>query len=125
MDQPEASIAVVDDEPSVRVAIGRMLRSANFRVCEYASGESFLESLSGHLPLSALLDLQMPGLSGFDVLERMRAANVDVPVIVITASDDANPDRATRTIGVKALLRKPFTSVELCHAIGIARAHGA
>ena len=53
------------------------------------SGEEFLASLATHRPDCAILDVHMPGLSGFDVQARLRAAHSDVPVVFITASDDA------------------------------------
>jgi len=60
-------IAVVDDEASVRTALGRLLRLADYQVTAFASGEDFLASLATRLPDCAILDVHMPGLSGFDV----------------------------------------------------------
>ncbi|MEJ8857135.1 response regulator [Variovorax robiniae] len=115
---PEPLIAVVDDESPVRIMLGRLLRLADYRVGEYASGEDFLASLEGRqLPLCAIVDLHMPGLSGFELQSRMRAAKLDVPVVFITASDDPGLDRSALALGGKGLLRKPFSSDELFEAI--------
>ena len=117
----EPFIAVVDDETPVRIMLGRLLRLADYRVCEYACGEDFLASLDGpQLPLCAIVDLHMPGLSGLEVQSRLRAAKLKVPVVFITASDDPGLDRSALDLGARGLLRKPFSSDELLEAIGIA-----
>jgi len=115
-----AFIAVVDDEPPVRVMLRRLLVLADFRVGVYATGEDFLASLNVRQPVCAIVDLEMPGLSGFEVLARIRSAKVEVPVVFITASDEAALDRAALAAGGKCLLRKPFSGDELLTAIAIA-----
>ncbi|MEJ8845379.1 response regulator transcription factor [Variovorax rhizosphaerae] len=118
MTDPEPLIAVVDDESPVRVMLGRVLRLADYRVGEYACGEDFLASLDGaQLPLCAIVDLHMPGLSGFEVQSRIRAATLKVPVVFITASDDPGLDRSALALGGRGLLRKPFSSDQLFEAI--------
>jgi FixJ family two-component response regulator len=113
-------IAVVDDEAPVGTALGRLLRLADYDVVVFASGEEFLASLATQLPSCVVLDVHMPGLSGFDVQSRLKAAHVDVPVVYITASDDPDLDRQSLTAGGRELLRKPFSNVELLAAIGAA-----
>ena len=113
-------IAVVDDESPVRTMLGRVLRLADYRVKAFASGEEFLASLTARLPACAILDVHMPGLSGFDVQARMRAARVEVPVVFITASDDLALDKLALEAGAVGLLRKPFASNELLEAVGAA-----
>ncbi|MEJ8852876.1 response regulator transcription factor [Variovorax rhizosphaerae] len=108
----------MDDELPVRVMLGRLLRLAKYRVREYASGEEFLGSLSAHLPLCAIVDVHLPTLSGFEVQSCIHAANLQVPVVFITGSDDAALERAAHEAGVRNLLRKPFSSDELLEAIG-------
>jgi FixJ family two-component response regulator len=113
-------IAVVDDESPVRTMLGRLLRLADYRVSAFASGEEFLDSLHTQLPACVILDVHMPGLSGLDVQSRMCAAQIDVPVVFITASDDVALDRVVLEAGGKRLLRKPFSNDELLEAIGAA-----
>jgi FixJ family two-component response regulator len=110
-------IAVVDDEASVRTMLGRVLRVADYEVAAYDSGEAFLESLATRIPACAIVDVNLPGLSGLDVRSRMRAAHCDVPCIFITASDDPALDTVVRGACGVALLRKPFTSEELLAAL--------
>ena len=118
-------IAVVDDEAPVRTALGRLLRLAQYDVATFESGAAFLNSLDVRRPGCVLLDVHMPGLTGFDVHERMRAAgNVDVPVVFITASDDLNLDRSAVQCGSQ-LLRKPFSNDALLAAVEAALQQGA
>ena len=112
-------IAVVDDESPVRTALRRLLCLADFKVSEFASGEAFLVSLDVQRPACVVLDVHMPGMSGFDVCARMRAANVDVRPVFITASDDRDLDQQAAQNGGR-LLRKPFSGDELLHAIDVA-----
>jgi FixJ family two-component response regulator len=112
-------IAVVDDEGAVRTALRRLLRLADFAVSEFASGEDFLASLDVWRPHCVVLDVHMPGLSGFDVCARMRAANVDIPPVFITASDERELDQQAAQSGGR-LLRKPFSGDDLVNAIDAA-----
>jgi len=113
-------IAVVDDETSVRAMLGRVLRLANFQVAAFASGEAFLDSAAAQNAACAILDIHMPGLTGFDVQVRLREAHSRVPVVFITASDEASLDRSAAEAGAVSLLRKPFSSDKLLEAIGVA-----
>jgi len=121
MSKPDLLIAVVDDESHVRTMLARVLALANYRAFGYASGEEFLASLGVQLPACAIVDMQMPGLSGFEVHAHMRAANVHVPVVFITGSDDMTLDASMRDTG-EQLLRKPFSTDALLDAIDRATA---
>ncbi len=120
MTKPGPLIAVVDDEASVRTALGRLLRLADYEVSAFASGEEFLASLATRRPDCAILDVHMPGLSGFDVHARLRAARSDVPVVFITASDELALDQKVLATGSATLLRKPFSNDALLAAVGAA-----
>jgi len=118
----EPIIAVVDDEPPVRNMVRRLLRLADFQVAAFESGEAFLGTLASMavLPACAIVDIHMPGLSGFDVQAHMRAAHIDMPVVFITASDDVALDRSASQAGAVRLLRKPFSNDELLEAVSLA-----
>ena len=113
-------IAVVDDEASVRTMLRRVLWLANYRVSTFASGEAFLGSLVAHPPACAVLDFQMPGLTGLEVQLSLRADKIEIPVIFITASDDVALDQAVCDAGGLCLLRKPFASDDLLDAVRLA-----
>ena len=113
-------IAVVDDEASVRTALGRLLRLARFEVQTFASGEEFIDSLATRRPACALLDIHMPAMTGFDAQAHLRAMGIHLPVIFITASDDVSLSEKVVAEGGIRLLRKPFSNAELLEAIELA-----
>jgi FixJ family two-component response regulator len=117
-----ARIATIDDEAPVRVALGRLLRLADYEVTSFESGEAFLASLAASCPDCAIVDIHMPGLNGFEVRERLRAEHADLPLVFITASDNAALDDAARAAGAAALLRKPFSGDQLLAAVAAALA---
>lgn len=115
-----ARIALVDDEASVRVALGRLLRLADYEVLAYASGEEFLAALAACMPDCALLDVHMPGLTGIQVQLRLQVDRVKLPVVFITASDDRAIERSALEAGGLRVLRKPFSNHELLAGIAFA-----
>ena len=118
-------IAVVDDEASVRTALGRLLRLADYEVAAFACGEALLASLATRCPDCAIVDIHMDGLSGLETKAQLTAADCDVPVVFITASDDAGLDRSVIEAGGVTLLRKPFSNDALLEAVGAALRHKA
>ena len=120
MTQADRWIAVVDDEASVRVALGRLVRLAGFKFAAFASGEEFLSSLAERVPDCVILDVHMPRLSGLDVQLRLHEGNVALPIVFITASDDVALGRTALEAGAVRLLRKPFSNDDLLEAIDAA-----
>src|SRR5678816_2453358 len=117
MRQPRPTVAVVDDEQSICIALQRLIRSANMDVKTYPSGEEFLNSLQNARPDCVVLDLHMPKLTGFDVQARLAQMATRVPVIVITGHD--TPETRARAIanGAAAYLLKPVDDRMLLDAI--------
>jgi FixJ family two-component response regulator len=113
-------IAIVDDEESVRRALARLLRTSSYDVSVYARGEEFLDSLRTVRPDCVLLDFQMPGLSGRDVLRELARARVKLPIIVVTAHDQPSLREACLAEGATAYLSKPLRREELIAAISAA-----
>ena len=111
-------VAIVDDEDAVRRALERLLRSAGIDPQVFSSGETFLASLARRPPDCVVLDLHMPGVTGFDVQTRMNASGYRVPVIVITGHDTAESRERVRALGAAAYLRKPVGARVLLDAIG-------
>lgn len=110
-------VAVVDDEAPVRVALGRLLRLAQYDVDSFASGEEFLVALQVQSPDCVIMDVHMPGLSGLEVQSHMRAQRREVPVVFISASDGVDVGVAVIKAGGERLLRKPFSSSDLLEAV--------
>ena len=118
-------IAVIDDEQAVCKALGRLLQSAGWEVEIFRGGGEFLASLAGHHPDCALLDLTMPDVSGFDVLQRLAETGSLIPVIVITGNDSATAEECVMRGGAVACLRKPVNDRVLLDAITAAIARSA
>jgi FixJ family two-component response regulator len=127
MENRRSFVAVVDDEESVRKALIRLLRAANMDAEAFASGEAFLSSLDKFRPDCVVLDLQMPGLTGRDVQKRLISMQINLPVILITAHDDAVTQQQSLSDGAANYLRKPLRGDVLVRSINesIARASGA
>jgi FixJ family two-component response regulator len=102
-----APVAVVEDDMDERVALGRVLRAGGFDVRSYASAEDYLTSEVAD-PLCLLLDVQLVGMSGLDLLRELRKDGSILPVIVITGSGDIEAESEAEQLGCVAFLRKPF-----------------
>ncbi len=115
-----SAISVVDDDASVRAATGKFLRSHGYTVQVYSSAEDFLRSSRLDDTSCVIADLQMPGMSGLELLTMMRAQGHGVPFIFITAF----PDESTRARALKAgaicFLSKPFAGPTLINCLGLA-----
>jgi FixJ family two-component response regulator len=110
-------IAVIDDDPSMRRALERLLRAAGYRVTAHASGAEFLTAFETSRPACVLLDVHMPETSGFDVLESLRARAYDRAVLMLTADHDPRTRDRAMTLGATAFLLKPFDDARLLDAI--------
>ena len=105
--QQLSQIVVIEDDADERTALGRVLRASGFEVSSYPSAENFLAA-SPKGVLCLVLDLQLDGMSGLELLRWLRAEGSTLPVILITASDDAELHREAEQLGCAAYLRKPF-----------------
>lgn len=111
-------VAVVDDDPSVRRALRRLLKAVGITADVHASGPEFLASPALHDADCLLLDVHMPEMTGREVLEEIRVASSKIPVVLMTGRYDVDfADRALAA-GASAFLRKPFSDRELFDAIG-------
>ena len=89
MDRLRMSVAIVDDDESVRRALQRLLHASDLIAETYASGQEFLDSLkSRRRPDCLVLDLQMPGMNGLEVQRELTNAGLRLPVVVITGHDE-------------------------------------
>lgn len=114
-------ITVVDDDVSVRKSLHRLIRSAGMEVRVFASAEEFLNSPQPRKADCLILDVQLPGMSGIELLRHMKVHNDNVPVIFITAhkSDEGAMAEAASDWTV-AYLIKPFSGDELLDAVNAA-----
>ena len=84
MSRPATRIAILDDDPSVRAALGRLLNSSGMVPVLHASSAALINYLERETPDCLLLDLLMPGADGIDVLGHMARLPIRVPIVVIT-----------------------------------------
>lgn len=110
-------IAILDDDESLRRALTRALRIGGFSALEFASGEEFLQSWRLDQPACLVLDLEMPGISGMEILETLKAAKAQFPVVIITAHDAPHARAQSIRRGAAAYLRKPVDISDLLEAV--------
>ncbi len=115
-----SSVLVVDDEASYRRALQRVLQSAGYQVILAADGFQAGILLLQHRPAVMTLDLQMPGLSGFDVLHYIRQHSElsQTKILVISGLQQAQLDKAQEA-GADAMLSKPFDNQQLLDSIAL------
>ena len=100
-------IAVVDDEPSICVALQRLVRSAGMDVETYSSGEEFLQAVQTRQFDCVLLDLHMPKVNGYEVLSRLTQFSTHIPALVITGHDTPEARARVLAAGAAVYLLKP------------------
>jgi FixJ family two-component response regulator len=119
MAKPEQSAMVylVDEDPSVRGALGRLLRSAGLETREFESGNDLLDAGIGSQQGCVVAALRMPGGAGIDLPRRLRELGCDIPVILLSAEANANGRSAARSAGAFSFFRKPVDGEALIDAV--------
>jgi two-component system response regulator FixJ len=120
----QATIYVVDDDDAVSDSLRMLLEAEGFTVFAFACAEAFLAVARAEDPACLLLDLNMPGTGGFELLARIRRESGGIPVVLMTGRFSAAAARAAASAGA-ALLEKPFQGGELLDAIERALGGGA
>jgi len=113
-------ISVVDDDASVRTAADNLLSSHGYRVQTFASAEEFLQSSCLNDSSCVIADVQMPAMSGLDLLTHMRAQGYNVPFIFVTAFPEENVRTQALKAGAISFMAKPFAGSVLINCIEIA-----
>jgi CheY-like chemotaxis protein len=112
-----ATVYVVDDDPSMRQSIARLLASADLTVRTFASAEAFLAAVDPRSSGCLILDVQLSGMSGTKLQTRMAAERWSLPVIAMSASQNPRIGEEVVRLGAKAFLSKPFDAQVLLDAI--------
>src|SRR5262245_10933634 len=115
-------VVVIEDDPASQKTLARVLRAGGYESAIYASAEEFLSSPPRTAPVGMLLDVHLGGMSGLDLQLRLKNDGSTVPVIIVTAFDDARGREQAERAGCVAYLRKPCeaeTILTLLH--GLAR----
>jgi len=111
--QEQTIIAIVDDDESVCHAIKGLVRSLGMEADTFASGQEFIgfiEAMPSRRFNCVILDVQMPGLNGLDVQERLKRLGNRFPIIFLTAHDEVSVRERALAAGAVAFLRKPFAA---------------
>jgi len=118
----ERLVVLVEDDLGMREALTKVLNASGFRALPFSSAEALLEVSDTADAACFVLDIRLPGLSGFELFRRLKAAGSTAPAIFITAQDDdAGRDLAKR-LGAASYLAKPFSGRALLQAIDAALA---
>jgi FixJ family two-component response regulator len=110
-------ICIVDDDALLRRSLENLLTSVGFRVETFESAEAFLESLGRDNIGCLVLDVQMAGMSGVDLLRRLAATGSRIPVIMLTAHGDDETRRRSLEAGATVFLTKPVRTSALLDAV--------
>ena len=114
-------VHVVDDDESLRAAIGRLLRSVGYRVEMHASAISFADQyVASEMPACLLLDVRLPGISGLDFQSRLAKLGIDLPVVMMTGHGDIPMSVQAMKAGAVDFLPKHFRDQDLLDAVAAA-----
>jgi FixJ family two-component response regulator len=117
MENRQSTIYVIDDDESIRRSFERLLQSANMNVETFSSPDEFLRSPVKRENAGILMDIRLPGKTGFDLQQKLGASGISIPIIVISASDDWQIRENAMRLGAVAFFRKPVDDQALLDAI--------
>ena len=117
MQESDAIIAIVDDDPWARDGLEALVRSVGWRAEAFASAQEFLARPSEEKPGCLVLDLQLPDLSGLDLQKRMAETHMEIPVVFLTGHGDIPASVQAMKAGAVSFLTKPVKEQDLLQAI--------
>jgi len=110
-------ISIIDDDESMREAIKGLMRSLGYRVEAVASAQEFLSSRSVLRTACVIADMQMPGMTGLELYQRLSTSGKRVPTILITAYPDDGIRERALSAGIVGYLSKPFEEDDLLDCV--------
>jgi FixJ family two-component response regulator len=110
-------VYLVDDDESTRKALVKLLGSVNLNVETFSSADEFLNSPKQKGNSCILIDIRMLGSNGFDLRQKLAAADLRIPIITISASDEGTVREEARKVGAVSFFRKPVDDQALLDAI--------
>jgi FixJ family two-component response regulator len=117
MSEENAIVFVVDDDPSIRTLLSKLLRSVGLHAEVFASSVDFLAQPPPPGPACLVLDVRMPGLSGLDLQEQLSQLGLDIPIIFITGFGNVPQSVRAMKAGAIDFLQKPFENQALLDAV--------
>ncbi len=112
-----AIISIIDDDIATRLSLAALMRSKGFDAKAYESAEDFLQTGAHETSQCIITDIQMPGLSGIQLKQRLNDDKCTTPVIMITARADKRLHAVALETGAFCLLRKPFKAHALLECV--------
>ena len=116
-DSKKRTVIIVEDDSSVSLALERILRLGGFVSATYASGEALLANDGVENAMCLIVDVQLPGINGFTLRDRLSTKGALPPVIFITAFDEPEARAKAASAGAAAFLTKPFSGRALLETI--------
>ena len=116
----KAVISIVEDDASVREAMGNLMKAIGYQTVAFESGEAFLDASETVGTACLILDVRMPGMSGLDLQRRLALSGNRTPIVFVTAHMDDDTRRQALRAGAVAFLRKPVSETDLLGAVGAA-----
>lgn len=116
-DTATPTIFIVDDDEAMRQSTHWLLKSVHLTSVMYATAQDFLSHYSPEQPGCLLLDVRMPGMSGLDLLDHLRANHIDIPVIIMTGHGDIQMAVRALKNGALDFVQKPFNNQEMLDRI--------
>ena len=117
MEKNRKTIAIIDDDNSIRQALKRVLNTAGFRVHMYPSAEDFLAAIDTCDAGCAVVDLELGKMSGFELACHPAMVAAKLPIIFISGTRDETARASAMALGCIEYLRKPFMPIELLGAV--------
>lgn len=121
---PKSAVSIVEDDESLRLALVGLIRSAGYEARGFASAEEYLALQDGRCAC-VITDLHMPGISGIEMMLKLREMGYAVPAIIITARGEPTIQARAFAVGALCVLRKPFEAEALLDCLRRALADGA
>jgi FixJ family two-component response regulator len=117
MTEKPATVIIVDDDPSLRSMLSRLLGTVGLKSTAFASPEEFLRSPPPDGPACLILDVQLPGLSGLDLQRELAKVGHQLPIVFMTGHGDIPMTVQAMKAGAVAFLTKPFRNQEMLDAV--------
>lgn len=118
-DQMAKNVLVIEDEPNIIEAISFILSRDGWRVATHSNGVDAVSAVQSRRPDLVILDVMLPGRSGYDILRDLRAAaeTADLPVLMLTARGQTKDREMAQTLGASRFMSKPFSNAEVLEAV--------
>ncbi|WP_375176079.1 response regulator transcription factor [Pseudooceanicola sp.] len=115
----DKTVLLIEDEPNIIEAISFILSRDGWRVATHSNGVDAVGAVGARKPDLVILDVMLPGRSGYDILRELRAAEAtaDLPVLMLTARGQSKDREMAETLGASRFMAKPFSNAEVLEAV--------